>query len=108
MTAPTDAGEKDGKVEGESLWGLSAVAETLKSRLETFWNADYLERIVLPLLDIPQGGLVLDVGSGYGVLTLLLARLRPDMDVMGVDLEPKVVAVANNPSFPTIPARPFI
>jgi SAM-dependent methyltransferase len=39
------------------------------------------------LLDVPPGGRVLDVGCGYGGLSLLLAERRPDLRITGVDPE---------------------
>lgn len=44
-------------------------------------------------LDVPVGAHVLDVGSGSGWTTALLAHLvGPDGDVVGVELEPELVA----------------
>jgi ubiquinone/menaquinone biosynthesis C-methylase UbiE len=42
----------------------------------------------------PAGGVVLDAGCGSGRLAVLIARLRPDLQVQGVDLEPGMVKVA--------------
>lgn len=78
----------------DPLWAGEEEATFLRRRIGSFWNDDYLERIVLPLLALPHGAAVLDVGSGYGALTLLLARLRPDAAFTGIDLEPKAVADA--------------
>lgn len=39
---------------------------------------------LLPL--VPKGGLVLDVGCGYGRLSALVLEARPDLRVVGVDL----------------------
>lgn len=61
----------------------------LRLRMKTFWNFDYFERIILPLLDLPQSGRVLDVGCGNGGISLLLADLRPDLSILGMDYEPK-------------------
>jgi SAM-dependent methyltransferase len=78
------------KQKRDAVWNIKA----LRRRTESFWNLDYLERIVLPLLDIPDSAQVLDVGSGYGGLTLLLAKLLPTAQVTGIDLESKLTAGA--------------
>ncbi|ADG76351.1 Methyltransferase type 11 [Cellulomonas flavigena DSM 20109] len=44
--------------------------------------------------DAPQGGRVLDVGSGPGALVRTLARRRPDLRVDGLDVTPQMVAHA--------------
>src|ERR1051326_5986545 len=51
-----------------SHWDDERFARILGLRMKTFYNADYFDRIVLPLLDIPNAGRVLDVGCGYGGL----------------------------------------
>jgi ubiquinone/menaquinone biosynthesis C-methylase UbiE len=43
---------------------------------------------------VPQGGAVLDIGTGPGVLLAELARRRPDLRLTGVDLSPDMVAAA--------------
>ncbi len=42
----------------------------------------------------PQGGAVLDVGTGPGVLLVELARRRPDLRLTGMDLSADMVAAA--------------
>src|SRR4051812_49614799 len=42
----------------------------------------------------PDGGAVLDVGTGPGVLLVEIARRRPDLRVTGIDLSPDMVAAA--------------
>jgi ubiquinone/menaquinone biosynthesis C-methylase UbiE len=42
----------------------------------------------------PAGGAVLDVGTGPGVLLVELARLRPDLQLTGLDRSPDMVAAA--------------
>src|SRR5262245_2379538 len=43
----------------------------------------------------PRGAEVLDVGTGPGVLLVELARRRPDLSLIGVDLSADMVAAAN-------------
>jgi SAM-dependent methyltransferase len=81
--------------EDGDLWKSDAEAELLATRSEGFWNLDYFERVILPLLDLPHGAKVLDVGSGNGALTFLLARLRPDLELTGVDITPELVTAGN-------------
>ena len=78
----------------DSVWLDEDTAHFLRLRMKTFYNLDYFERIVVPLLDIPQGGRALDVGCGYGGLSLLLARLRPDLHITGVDVETSMLESA--------------
>lgn len=52
-------------------------------------------RTMLELLGVPEGGSVLDVGSGSGWTTAILARLvGPGGQVLGVELVPELVADA--------------
>lgn len=44
---------------------------------------------------LPQGARVLELASGHGVLSLLVAEERPDICVEGRDISPPAVAVAN-------------
>jgi SAM-dependent methyltransferase len=68
-----------------TIWANEEEARLLRRRAFHFWNADYLERVVLPILEPPEGSHVLDVGSGYGGLTLPLARAQPDLQITGLD-----------------------
>lgn len=77
-----------------TIWANEEEARLLRRRAFHFWNADYLERVVLPILEPPEGADVLDVGSGYGGLTLPLARARPDLQITGLDAEAKAVTEA--------------
>jgi ubiquinone/menaquinone biosynthesis C-methylase UbiE len=42
----------------------------------------------------PEGAAVLDIGTGPGVLLAELARLRPDLQLTGVDLSPDMITAA--------------
>jgi trans-aconitate methyltransferase len=42
----------------------------------------------------PSGGRVADIGCGAGATSVSLARRRPDLDILGIDIAPQLVAVA--------------
>lgn len=72
-------------------WADDENSAFLRLRMKTFWNADYFERILLPLLDLPRGGRILDVGCGNGGISFVLAGLRSDLRITGIDLESKSI-----------------
>jgi ubiquinone/menaquinone biosynthesis C-methylase UbiE len=43
----------------------------------------------------PEGGTVLDIGTGPGVLLAELARLRPDLQLTGIDLSSDMITAAS-------------
>lgn len=43
---------------------------------------------------LPEGGALLDLGTGSGAIALAVADLRPDVSVTGVDLSPAALRVA--------------
>lgn len=75
-------------------WQDDETARFLRLRMKTFWNLDTVERIILPLLDFPPNGHILDVGCGNGGISFLLAELRPDLHITGIDFEANPVADA--------------
>jgi len=85
-----------GVSEPESRWAADGEeAKALRRRSESLWNRDYFERVVVPLLDVREGGEVLDVGTGLGALAFLLQSVRPDLSVTGVDSEEGLIDEAN-------------
>ncbi len=78
---------RKGSPQPDSRWAAESRARVLRLRVKTFYNQDYFDRIILPLLELPQAGRILDAGCGYGGLALLLGRARPDLHITGVDLE---------------------
>lgn len=44
---------------------------------------------------VPRSGRVLDVGCGHGLLSLMMATQSAERDVLGIDVDPAKVAVAN-------------
>jgi ubiquinone/menaquinone biosynthesis C-methylase UbiE len=66
-------------------------ARSLRLRAERLWNRDYVERVLVPCLEIPIGGRAVDVGTGFGALAFLLASVRPDLEIIGIDPEAGLV-----------------
>ena len=64
-------------VESYIAWKLRA--DPIYRRIDTF---------------VPQAGVVLDAGCGYGLMSNILARKSLDRRVIGVDLDPRKIRVA--------------
>lgn len=77
-------------------WTDDENAAFLRLRMKTFWNLDYFETIVLPLLNLPKNAHVLDVGCGNGGISFLLTERRPDLFITGFDFEPKSIEDATS------------
>jgi len=57
-------------------------------------DVDAGTRILLEHLKIPEKGVVLDMGCGYGVIGIVVAKLNPSLKVYMVDVNPLAVKVA--------------
>ena len=77
-------------------WSDDENARFLRLRMKTFWNMDYFEKIVLPLMDLPNQAQVLDVGCGNGGIAVLLAEQRPELRITGIDFEQKSIEDARS------------
>jgi len=62
--------------------------------LERLLGGDALKRPLVDQARLAPGQRVLDIGCGTGSLTLLIKRLHPDVLVVGLDPDPKALAIA--------------
>ncbi len=51
-------------------------------------------KLLLEYIKIPQEGIVLDMGCGYGVIGIVLAKINPKLKVYMVDINPLAVKTA--------------
>ena len=63
--------------------------------LRWLMREDVFKQRLVREANIRPGQRVLDLGCGTATLTILIARLHPDADVIGIDGDPKVLALAN-------------
>ena len=62
------------------------------SRLDDPARFEYLPPPeVAKMLDVPNGGKLLDFGTGTGTYAIELARLRPDVEVIALDEQPEML-----------------
>lgn len=71
---------------------------TLTSSSGTF-SSNRLDKGTAVLLglasEFPRSGKILDLGCGWGPIGITIAKLRPDTEVIGVDVNERSVALAN-------------
>lgn len=56
---------------------------------ETKFKSDLVEQA-----QISNGSRVLDVGCGTGTLAIMIKRLHPEAEVVGIDADVKILAIA--------------
>ena len=77
----------------DDVRGRAALDEPLPIGHGATNSQPWTVQFMLELLRVPEGGTVLDVGSGSGWTTALLARLvGPKGSVLGVEIVPELVA----------------
>src|SRR6266849_8894036 len=57
-------------------------------------GGDKIRRVLLDQASLQPGQRVLDIGCGTGTLAILSKRLHPDVEVVGIDPDPKALARA--------------
>jgi len=62
--------------------------------LQWILGGDALKRPLIEQAALAPGLRVLDIGCGTGSLTLLLAKLHPGVEVIGLDPDPKALSIA--------------
>ena len=62
--------------------------------LQWLLGGDALKRPLIEQAALASGMRALDIGCGTGSLTLLLARLHPGVEVVGLDPDPKALTIA--------------
>ena len=58
------------------------------------FRESHFKRQLIEQADIQSGHRVLDVGCGTATLTLMIRRAHPDAEVVGLDGDPRVLAIA--------------
>ena len=51
-------------------------------------------RLLAETMTLPERGLALDLGCGYGPLAIIAAKLKPGLEVLGIDINPKALKLA--------------
>jgi ubiquinone/menaquinone biosynthesis C-methylase UbiE len=64
------------------------IALTMRERR---WRGPMADRVSA---DLPEGGVAVDIGCGTGTFAIALAAARPDAQVIGVDGDPEILALA--------------
>lgn len=82
-------------IPGARLHLLTPVYDRLFS---LFLPARELRDGVVERLDLPRGARVLDLACGTGALLGRFAALRPDLDLLGLDIDPAMIARAGERS----------
>ncbi len=89
---------RKGKIGTKKLLSLTIKGLTLEfitySSLFSGSEIDLGTRLLLEYMDIPSEGIILDIGCGYGVIGITIAKLNPKLIVYMTDINPLAVKVA--------------
>jgi ubiquinone/menaquinone biosynthesis C-methylase UbiE len=73
----------------------------------TLLGGNAARRVLLEQAALRQGHRVLDIGCGTGTLAALIKRLHPDIEVVGLDPDPKALARARRKAARAAVSIPF-
>jgi len=79
----------------DARWAWDLIQGPIYNRL-IFKAASELYQRFIHEINLPEKAKILDVGSGPGFLTLLLAKEKPTVSVVGIDYSPTQVRAANH------------
>ncbi|MGA7688896.1 MAG: class I SAM-dependent methyltransferase [Jiangellales bacterium] len=93
---------------------MTAAARLLTAAQQAPWYPAFLEPVLARVLSLPPGSRLLDVGTGPGKLLELIATSRPDLQLVGADIDATMIqraarraALAHTPLIQTHPAEPL-
>ena len=78
-----------------TVWGHELTVET-GAGVFSRGHLDHATAVLLRELDPPAQGHFLDLGCGYGIIGLAIARAVPLASVIGVDVNERAIALAND------------
>ena len=79
----------------EEIWGHELTLET-GSGVFSRGHLDHATAVLFRELDPPAAGRFLDLGCGYGVIGLAIARAVPLASVIGLEVNQRAIALAND------------
>ena len=51
-------------------------------------------KLLIETIEIPEKGTVLDLGCGYGVIGIIIAKINPNLKIYMVDINPRAIELA--------------
>ncbi|MCB0915346.1 MAG: class I SAM-dependent methyltransferase [Actinobacteria bacterium] len=93
---------------------MTAATRLLAAAQDAPWYRSFLAAVLERVCALPHGSRVLDLGTGPGILLELIARARPDLQLVGTDLDAAMIqraarrqGLGNTRLIHTHPAQPL-